>query len=389
MRCYLLPLIFFPITLLRRATVFSAGTLQSNAMTIEHNSMPLGLTETGQTIMLNTKPIQVLHYLVCVLVGLSMLLAIAYAGEECPSTVSPYNPRQTQTDYKSLTLKRYIGWDEIITVEAYSASKKKKMRFRMPFGYSSSQFLDIEPSQGIQTGMGFGIKFWMPDKRYVERIIEMDLFHPCENGRPPPTADQYLVSGAIWPLEKLVWRNSAEIYETPQWHYDRDIENHRYNSGEKAVLKYGLIYNKRYFWSQDYKNGKEISRKKLWEHYYRHEEGAAFQAYFKCVGMCVGWFYYPDRDLHFSVFFPHQYMMHWRDMVETYLAYVDKFHVKTYDVTPEMLAADKAAWQRLSHPPSFWRRQFDALRAWTKSVYQRLAPVKQQQNHLLNTSQGD
>jgi hypothetical protein len=112
---------------------------------------------------------------------------------DCPARISPDNPRREKT-FHGYYGTGGIPLDQLITIQYQGQN------YRLPVGY-----LDPWPSIFFKSEYGheghdfekpwrssqIKIAFWMPSRRYVERVSP--FFRPCENGRPRPAKNEFVV----------------------------------------------------------------------------------------------------------------------------------------------------------------------------------------------------
>ena len=127
-------------------------------------------------------------------------LSTAVAGR-CPKHISPSNPRVTHSGGEWGPPDRAVPLDQKIFVSAHYRDSDETYLLYLPLGYRAGwlnrgKASDFDPD-AVQKGASFA--FWMPSMRHPEMPIGVTAAggastYRCEQGRPPPGPDEYLVT---------------------------------------------------------------------------------------------------------------------------------------------------------------------------------------------------
>jgi hypothetical protein len=240
---------------------------------------------------------------------LSSFIYGARAEDECPPEISSHYPIQKQMTYKDVNLSD-LYYHNILGVWV-----------RMPVGYKNLIGLGgpnvlknlyktkpLKPVEETTLGIGYGSTFWMPSLRWFERDRE-NVFgdRPCENGRPRPTQDEYLVDvGILWP-----WKADYLEHNTPPSQILKNVIELKIVVNTKPNA-WGLI--------EGVDNGKKLSGS-IYNIYFT-DFGSEPEAYLRCspdtpTPSCIGEIYYKKDNLAFRIRFPEDRLFEWKKIVDT------------------------------------------------------------------------
>lgn len=153
---------------------------------------------------------------------------LRFAENQCPPWTDEALPRQEfLTDTPSSTAdppRGLRGDDRPFRLDDVGVFVVNGVRYAIPVGHMAGQIGDAVYEDAVRggghetTGL-YGVSFWMPSGRYVERHFGSYLRF-CEPGRPPPGPNEYVVSatvlppisteGAEWRAERLLWRERTK-----------------------------------------------------------------------------------------------------------------------------------------------------------------------------------
>ncbi|MFC3052822.1 hypothetical protein [Kordiimonas pumila] len=258
----------------------------------------------------------------------------------CPRYIKPDNPRVTATRGKfSNPPDAGTPLETIGLVKAPKADGNGFFYYRMPIGYSLNWLTWEEESRFDPNTPLFGTwwTFWMPEKRYPEMPVGYSLMtkaYKCEQGRPYPSEDHYLVSFGVEALvnEKL---NSGG---TPEHMWRRKFKK---PDGD-IILPSGIIT--RQSTSGDFVIPEKLSSARqlpnglnadkgwgIGRVYYRNPENHPYQFMIECADsfsmLCSSQFYFPDRNLNIVMHFTRERVDMWEDILVAAMELLDHWQV--------------------------------------------------------------
>jgi hypothetical protein len=251
--------------------------------------------------------------------GLYILIAILSCFNQawaeifpCEPKISIHNPIQTHTNVYEVDL-----------AQPYYMHLSGTW-FKIPFGYSQ----DVKPwdyhykekpkgTNFVKTE-GVFLRFWMPSLRWYEAGEDSNPFNPrpCENGRPQPTLNEYLVNIDLKWSWKPGYKASGNIGVS------KDIETAVRGTNfsmEKAPREFSLIKHGTYFMSEG---------KKIIYSYYFSEPNFDPQIFLSCdsaddppdgssFDLCKGTIFYKKESLEFDISFPSDKISEWKTILAT------------------------------------------------------------------------
>ena len=264
--------------------------------------------------------------------------------QKCPDHIKPDNPRVTGTRGEWGKPNSGIPLNTPIVNKVDNADGTGFFYFRMPLGYSTKwvwgkQEQNFDAAE-IQQGNSW--TFWMPERRYPEIPLGFSLMtqtHGCENGRPLPTDEQYLVT---FQIEKIYRSEGAR-----RRHYSEGSPEERWRKKFKGteseiVLESGILTQKLGLKSSaDLKSlgaprqpPQGLGAEKGWgigRVFYRHPDNYPFQFMFECDDtlqmLCSSQFYFPDRNLNIAMKFTRNHLDGWEDILAATLELLEGWEI--------------------------------------------------------------
>ncbi len=265
--------------------------------------------------------------LVALLVLFSTLETHAAAEKSCPSHIKPNNPRVTGTKgERGNDPGKGVSLDTPIYMMAEKADGSGFFYFEVPLGYrlgwiSEAPGYKFDPNE-ILPGWW---TFWMPEKRYPEIELGYSLLtrsHGCEQGRFPPSVNEYFVTFGV---QSLIPKHRR--HGTPEDVWKKSFGH--LGGTDDLVLDSGILTRKL---------GRNISSdiKSLsappGRVFYRNPIGHPFQFMFACSDslkrLCDAQFYFPERNLNLQMRFTRNRLDNWQEILDASLELLNGWGIR-------------------------------------------------------------